>query len=113
MSRTTKNTLELVRTALEAAREALPDYAYPRSKHTFTQPQLLAMLCVMEFEKTDYRGMAVKLGHWEELRETLELSSTPHFTTLSKAARRLLGGKSGRRQGSGLLEQFSGAGPGA
>jgi hypothetical protein len=95
MSRTTKSTLELARTAYAAGRRVLPSYAHRNSPHTYTQPQLLAILCVMEFEKLDYRGIAVRLAEWAELRQVLGLRRTPHFTTLCKAAPRLLAEKKG------------------
>lgn len=114
MSRTTKSTLELARTAYAAAREALPDYSHRNSPRTYTQPQLLACLCVMEFERTDYRGIEAKLRDWTELREALELKQAPDFTTLCKAAPRLLAGKKGgARVPGGLARAGSRArGPG-
>ena len=87
---TSKSTLTVARMALRAARDALPDYARPKSPHKFTQPQLLACLILKEFEGKDYRGIYTMLQEWSDLREALELNQVPHFTTLCQAARRLL-----------------------
>jgi hypothetical protein len=97
MSRTTKSTLSLARTALDAAERVLPDYSCPKSPRRYTQPQLLAILCVKEFEGLDYRGVAVRLAEWRELRQALRPSAghVPDPSTLCKAAARLLGEKDG------------------
>ena len=90
MSRTTKNPIELARTALEAGREAFPDYSCPSSPHKFTQPQLFAMLILRQFFKLDYRGVVEWLAQWSELRDVLELKKVPCYRTLHEAQRRLL-----------------------
>lgn len=95
MSRTTKSTLSLARTALDAARRVLPPYSGPPSPRRYTQPQWLAILCVKEFEGLDYRGVAVRLAEWRELRQALGLTRVPDSSTLCKAAARLLGEKDG------------------
>lgn len=87
---TSKSTLTVARMALRAARDALPDHAHPKSPRKFTQPQLLACLIVKEFAAKDYRDIQVMLAEWSDLREALELTRVPHFTTLQQAARRLL-----------------------
>ena len=87
---TTKSTLAVARTALEAAKRALPDYARPKSPKKFTQPQLLACLVVKEFAGKDYRGVSTMLAEWSDLRDVLTLVKIPHFTTLCQAAKRLL-----------------------
>jgi hypothetical protein len=88
--RTSKSTLAVARMALRAARDALADFAYPKSPKKFTQPQLVACLIVKEFLGLDYRGIHVLLGEWSDLREVLGLRKAPHFTTLCAASRRLL-----------------------
>ena len=87
---TSKSTLTVARMALRAARDAVPDYAHPKSPKKFIQPQLLACLVVKEFLGLDYRGIGVLLGEWSDLRDVLGLRKTPHFTTLCAASRRLL-----------------------
>jgi len=86
---TSKSTLTVARMALRAARDALPDYARPKSPRKFTQPQLVACLVVKEFLHLDYRGMSTRLGEWSDLRQVLGLKRVPHFTTLCAAHKRL------------------------
>lgn len=88
--KTTKSTLTVARMALEAAREAVADYAHPKSPRKFTQPQLLACLIVKELRGLDYRSIHVMLCEWSDLRSALELQRIPHFTTLCAASKRLL-----------------------
>ena len=90
MSRTTKDPIALARVALEAGKEALPDYSHPKSPHKFTQPQLFAMLALKQFFKIDYRGIVEWLARWSELKEALELQHIPHYSTLCYAEERLL-----------------------
>jgi hypothetical protein len=87
----TKSPVQLARAAMLAARDAMEDFAHPNAKHTFTQPQLLAMLVLKAFFQTDYRGIVVLLSEWRELREELGLRDrVPHYSTLCYAERRLL-----------------------
>jgi hypothetical protein len=39
--------VSFARVALDVARSVLPDYRSKFSKHVFTQPQLLAVICLM------------------------------------------------------------------
>lgn len=99
MSRTTKDPIALARVALEAGKEALPDYSCPKSPHKYTQPQLFALLVLRQFFRIDYRGVVEWLARWRELRETLGLQRVPHYSTLCYAEGRLL--KKGLLNGSG------------
>jgi hypothetical protein len=90
MSRTSKSPLSVGRQALAVAAKALPLYAHKYSPKKFTQPQLFACLVLKAFRKTDYRGIATELADLSDLRQALGLAATPHFTTLQKAAGRLL-----------------------
>lgn len=90
MSRTTKSTLAVARQALEAGRKALPPYSHRFSPRKFTQSQLFAIAAVRKFLRLDYRGMEVRLGEWAELRQALELSEVPDYSTLCYAEERLL-----------------------
>jgi hypothetical protein len=90
MSTTTKDPIALAKAALAAGKEALPDYSCPKSPHKFTQPQLFAMLVLRLFFGTDYRGLVALIDKWAELRQTLGLQTTPHYSTLCYAERRLL-----------------------
>ncbi len=75
--------------AREVAEAALPRYRSPFSKHTFTQPTLLAILCLMRYEDWTYREAEVRLGEHQELRTALGLERAPDYTTLYRFLRRL------------------------
>ena len=81
--------LALARTAWEVGRAVLPPYRTRFSKHQFTQPQLLAILCLMRYEDWTFREAEVRLGEHRELRQALGLSSVPDFTTLYRFLQRL------------------------
>ncbi len=86
-----RSPLAVARLALHIGRRALPDYSSKFSPHTYTQPQLFACLVLLQFFKTDYRGLCQWLREWAELRTTLGLVQVPHYSTLCYAHRRLLG----------------------
>jgi hypothetical protein len=83
--------------ALATAQRALPLYSHRNSPKKFTQHQLFACLVLKNFLKTDYRGVVAHLADSPSLIETLGLKRVPHFTTLQKAARRLLTSARARR----------------
>jgi len=70
------------RLALEIASAVLPPYRTRFSKHEFTQPQLLALLCLMRFEDWTFREVEVRLSEHAELRGTLGLDKVPDYPTL-------------------------------
>jgi len=76
--------------ALRIGQRSLPEYAHRFSPRKFTQPQLFACLVLKAFFKTDYRGISAILEDVPDLRDVIGLRTTPHFTTLQKAAGRLL-----------------------
>ena len=90
MSITSKSPAAVLLAALEVARQALPTYSHRCSRKTYTQHQLFACLVLKNFLKADYRGVTAQLHDCPSLRELLALEQVPHFTTLQKAARRLL-----------------------
>ena len=90
MSRTAKSSLKVAMVALHIGQHSLPTYAYRYAPKTFTQPQLFACLVLKTFLRTDYRGIVAYLNGMTELRDAIGLKKVPHFTTLQKAARRLL-----------------------
>ena len=77
------------RLALEIASAVLPPYRTRFSKHQFTQPQLLALLCLMRFEDWTFREVEVRLSEHAELRGALGLQVVPDYTTLYRFLRRL------------------------
>lgn len=90
MALTSKSPKAVVLAALATARRALPAYSHRCSPKKFTQHQLFACLALKNFLKTDYRGVAAHLTDHPTLVAALELTKVPHFTTMEKAAKRLL-----------------------
>jgi Transposase DDE domain len=90
VARTSKSPRAVILAALATAERALPAYSHRYSPKKFTQQQLFACLVLKSFLKTDYRGVTAHLTDCASLRDTLGLSAVPHYTTLQKAARRLL-----------------------
>ena len=76
--------------AHEIARRSLPAYSHVNSPRKFTQHQLLACLVLKEHQNQDYRGVVRLLIDCADLRRAIDLDRVPHFTTLQKAAGRLL-----------------------
>ena len=87
----------MVLAALATARRALPAYSHVNSPKTFTQHQWFACLVLKAFLKADYRGAVAHLRDNPSLVKTLQLKRIPHFTTLQKAARRLLASSNTQR----------------
>ena len=73
------------------AAAVLPRYARPRSKHTYTQPQLLAVLLLMRYDGWTFRDAEVRLAEHAELRRALGFQGTrvPDYTTLWRFLDRL------------------------
>ncbi len=88
--KTTKSPRRVLQVSLACARRALPAYAHRYSPKKFTQHQLLACLALKEFLKLDYRGVMQLLIDSPDLCAVIELPEVPHWTTLQKAADRLL-----------------------
>jgi hypothetical protein len=85
----TRSPVALARKALQVASDAIPAYSSKYSKKDFTQHQLLAILALEQFFKTDDRGIVALLADLSDLRDTLELTKVPHPTTLFQARKRL------------------------
>src|ERR1700724_645116 len=81
--------LPFARIALHVCQAVLPRYRSRFSKHQFTQPQLLAILCLMRYEDWTFREAEVRLREHSELRAVLRLSSVPDYTTVYRFLRRL------------------------
>jgi hypothetical protein len=75
--------------ALRVAGAVLPNYRTNFSKHTFAQPQLLAVVCLMRYEDWTLRKTEVRLAEHGELRNALGLRKAPDHTTLYRFLRRL------------------------
>lgn len=81
--------LPIARVALQVATQVLPPYRTRFSKHQFTQPQLLAVLCLMRYEDWTFREAETRLREHQELRAALKLQAVPDYTTLYRFLRRL------------------------
>ena len=57
---------------LQVSEQVLPRYRSKFSKHQFTQPQLLAILCLMRYEDWTYRETEVRLVEPSDLRRVLQ-----------------------------------------
>ena len=97
MATTSKSPRAILLAALATAERALPKYSHRNSPKKFTQHQLFACLVLKNFLKTDYRGVVIHLADCPSLVVTLGLAGVPHYTTLQKAAWRLLASASARR----------------
>lgn len=73
--------VEFAKCALAIGKRVMPLYRSKYSKHTFTQPQLLAILCLMRYEDWTFREAEVRLQEHSELRLALGLKQTPDYTT--------------------------------
>jgi hypothetical protein len=90
MSTMSKSPLAILRTALEVAQGAMPAYSHVNSPKKFTQHQLFACLVLKAAMKLDYRGLQQLLIDCSDLRSVIGLKVVPHWTSLQKAAARLL-----------------------
>jgi len=79
----------LARLALEVGQAVLSPHRSKFSKRQFTQPQLLAILCLLRYEDWTFREAEVRLREHCELRQALELRTVPDHTTLCRFLRRL------------------------
>jgi len=86
---TSKSPSRVALVAYITAKRTLPPYLHLKSPKKFTQHQLVACLVLKEFFTTDYRGIEEILKDSSDIRNILELSEVPHYTTLQKAAHRL------------------------
>jgi hypothetical protein len=75
--------------AMQLGRQYLADYGATRSRHDFTQRQLMSCLVLRAYLKTTYRGVLEVLSGHERLRAALGLpEKLPHYTTLQKFSAR-------------------------
>lgn len=87
---TSKSPKAVAMCAYEVAKQSLPTYSSKFSPRFYSQPQLFTLLVLKQFFKTDYRGVMAIVEDSSDLKEALELKDLPHYTTLQKAAKRLL-----------------------
>jgi hypothetical protein len=100
-----KSPRSVLQAAYHAACQALPAHRHRFSPKKFTQPQLLACLVLKEFLRLDYRGLTEHLADHDELARSLALKAIPHYTTLQKAAARLLRAAPARQLFDAVLDR--------
>ena len=71
------------------AETVVPPYRSKFSKHVFTQPQLLTLLCLMRYEDWTFREVEVRLAEHAALRKAVGLQQVPDYTTVYRFLRRL------------------------
>ena len=64
--------------------------AHLNSPKTYTQHQMFVCLALKSAMALDYRGIAGLLADCPDLRTAIKMNRSPHWTTLQKAADRLL-----------------------
>src|SRR6204780_1783224 len=75
--------------AMQLGFRHLADYGAVRSRHDFTQRQLMACLILRAYTKTTYRGVLELLSVSPSLRRELGLEDKlPHYSTLAKFSSR-------------------------
>ena len=75
--------------AMSLGRHYLADYGATRSRHDFTQRQLMSCLILRAYLRTTYRGVLDVLAASAALRQRLGLTDKlPHYTTLQKFSAR-------------------------
>jgi hypothetical protein len=88
--KTSKSPRRVLQVAYAAGQRKYRPYAHRFSPKKFTQAQLFACLALKDFLKLDYRGVWQLLRDTPDLCAVIELKIVPHWTTLQKAADRLL-----------------------
>ena len=86
----TKSPMALAQKALQVAQASLEPHSNKYSPRRYAQPQLLTILVLRQFFKTDYRGIEQMLYDFPNLRRVLDLKKVPDHSTLQKVEARLL-----------------------
>src|SRR5882757_894521 len=75
--------------AMQLGHKHLADFGATRSRHDFTQRQLMSCLILRAYLKTTYRGVLEHLKNCPALRQELGLADKlPHYSTLQKFSAR-------------------------
>lgn len=75
--------------AMGLGQRHLADYGAVRSRHDFTQRQLMSCLILRSYLKVTYRGLVDLLAGHDTLRRILGMEEKlPHYTTLQKFSAR-------------------------
>src|SRR5262245_56320260 len=88
MKSMSRSPLAVAREAYAAAKKSLPKFSAACSPHKFTQWQLFAILALRQYLALDLRSMEQHLKDWSDLRDALDLTRVPHYSTLCVAEKR-------------------------
>lgn len=86
--RTNKLLLSVRRLKRRVERVA-PRYRCARSKHVYTQHQLLVLLVLQQYLGSSYREFVVTVETMTAVLDELDIDEVPHFTTLHKFVARI------------------------
>lgn len=81
--------IKFVFIGFNVAKKSLPEYSCEKSKHTYTQHQFIALICLMKRLRVDYRLLTSIIQLMPEIQLILELKKIPHYTTLQKFFKRI------------------------
>lgn len=81
--------LRFTEKAIHLARRAVSRYSSKFSKHRYTLPQHVVLLCLKVRKNTTYRGLLDELVEMPRIRRVLGLAELPTPSTLCKAFNRL------------------------
>jgi hypothetical protein len=82
--------LDVAAISMVVCRRHLVAYSCPKSKHDFTQTQLMTCLVLRGYLKQSYRGIVDVLDASDDLRGALGLSKVPAHTTLKEFEKRVV-----------------------
>lgn len=95
------------RLAHELAKGEFTPYSHPKSPRKFTQPQLVACVLLMHRMRLSYRDMEEWLLASDAVIQALEMQEVPDFSTLARAAARLLTMSQIERLNARLLSELA------
>ena len=75
--------------SFKTVKMSLSEYSCEKSKQTYTQHQLMALLCLMKRLRVDYRLFTSIIQLTPEIQWILGLKNVPHYTTLQKFFKRI------------------------
>jgi hypothetical protein len=88
MSKKPNTLIAVAQFSMRLAGKYMQPYSCAKSRHTFTQPQLMTCLILKAYLKTTYRGVIDVLDASEKLQEAIGLKTLPNYSTLKYFADR-------------------------
>ena len=74
--------------AFKVTEMTLTAYSCKKSKHKYTQHQLMALICMMKRLIFEYREFTAATELMPKIQEIIGLKSVPQYTTLQKLSKR-------------------------